>query len=85
LSFWSGQLIPTIMSATDRQPVRTLQVDSRSLREPLAMPSDPRVHIPLGVFVTLLGYLRRCKNRSSLFGARSLALDLLVERLGDRA
>ena len=49
------------------------------------MSFDRRVQIPLGVFMTLLGYPRRCRIRSSLLGAGSLALDLRVERSCDRA
>ena len=43
------------------------------------MSSDPRVQIPPGVSMTILGYFKRCQNRSSLFGARSFPLDLVVE------
>ena len=44
-----------------------------------------RRQVPLGVSMTMMGYFRRCHGRSSFARGGSLVLDLLVERLRDRA
>ena len=44
-----------------------------------------RRQVPLGVSMTMTGYFRRCHGRSSFARGGSLVLDLLVERLRDRA